>query len=130
MTYRGNRTLKYPEVNDLSSQSYTTVILRSITYRSNRTLYTIVRYSYPEVNDPSYTTATAILSSMTYRPLQLSLGHRPVMHDDEPEVKPLRQVHQMVCLLSDNTKACLKINTNIFILRLDYVSSQRKCEFS
>ncbi len=48
------------------------------------------------------------------------------MHDDEPEVKPLCQVHQMVCLLSENTKACLKINANIFILRPDYASSQRR----
>jgi hypothetical protein len=48
------------------------------------------------------------------------------MHDDEPEVKPLCQVHQMVCLLSENTKASLKIYTNIFILRPDFVSSQRK----
>ncbi len=84
----------------------------------------IVHYSYPKVIDLSYT--IAILRSLTYRTLYLSLGHRPVMHYDEPEVKPLCQVHQMVCLLSENTKACLKINTNIFILRPDYASSQRK----
>ncbi len=115
----------YPEVNDLS---YTTGILRSMTYRTlqlSSGKRPLVHYSYPEVHDLSYT--TAILRSMSYRTLQVSLDDWPVMHDDEPKVKPLCQVHQMVCLLSENAKACLKINTNIFVLSPGYVSAQRKC---
>ncbi len=77
----------YTEVNDLS---YTTGILRSLTYRTLQLSWgqwPLIHYSYPEITDLSYT--TVILRSLTYRTLQLSWGQWPTIHYSYPEITDL-----------------------------------------